>query len=52
VDNPVTQWYFEQTESSYSEKQWVAFTKGLKDFERIRRCKVDCLARPISWVDE
>jgi acetylglutamate kinase len=52
VDNPVTQWYFEQTESSYSEKQWVAFTKGLKDFERIRRCKVDCLARPISWVGE
>jgi acetylglutamate synthase len=51
VDNPVTQWYFEQTESSYTEKQWVAFTRGLKDFERIRRCKVDCLARPISWVD-
>jgi acetylglutamate kinase len=52
VDNPVTQWYFEQTESSYTEKQWVAFTKGLKDFERIRRCKVDSLARPLSWVDE
>jgi len=52
VDNPVTQWYFEQTESSYTEKQWVAFTKGLKDFERIRRCKVDCLARPVSWLDE
>jgi acetylglutamate kinase len=52
VDNPVTPWYFEQTESSYTEKQWVAFTKGLKDFERIRRCKVDSLARPISWLDE
>jgi acetylglutamate kinase len=52
VDNPVTQWYFEQTESSYSEKQWVAFTRGLKDFEKIRRCKVDSLARPISWLDE
>ena len=52
VDNPVTQWYFEQTESSYTEKQWVAFTKGLKDFERIRRCKVDCLARPMSWLDD
>jgi acetylglutamate kinase len=52
VDNPVTQWYFEQTESSYTEKQWVAFTRGLKDFEKIRRCKVDSLARPISWLDE
>jgi acetylglutamate kinase len=52
VDNPVTQWYFEQAESSYTEKQWVAFTKGLKDFEKIRRCKVDSLARPASWLDE
>jgi acetylglutamate kinase len=52
VDNPVTQWYFEQTESSFTEKQWVAFTRGLKDFEKIRRCKVDSLARPISWVDD
>jgi len=52
VDNPITQWYFEQTESSYTEKQWVAFTKGLKDFEKIRRCKVDSLSRPLSWVDD
>jgi acetylglutamate kinase len=52
VDNPVTQWYFEQMESSFTEKQWVAFTRGLKDFERIRRCKVDSLSRPISWVEE
>ena len=52
ADNPVTQWYFEQTESSYTEKQWVAFTRGLRDFERIRRCKVDCLARPVSWLEE
>jgi len=49
TDNPVTQWYFEQAETSYTEKYWVAFTRGLHDFEKIRRCKVDCLARPLSW---
>lgn len=51
TDNPVTQWYFEQADSSYTEKSWVAFARGIKDYEKIRRCKVDCLARPISWVD-
>jgi acetylglutamate kinase len=51
VDNPVTAWYFEQSDSSYTEKQWVAFTRGLKDFERIRRCKVESLAHPVSWVE-
>jgi len=49
---PVTQWYFEQADASYTEKQWVAFSRGLRDFEKIRRCKVDALARPQSWLEE
>ncbi|MGD2129042.1 MAG: acetylglutamate kinase [Lysobacterales bacterium] len=52
TDNPVTQWYFEQAGSSYSEKNWIAFTRGIHDFEKIRRCKVDSLARPVSWKEE
>jgi acetylglutamate kinase len=52
TDNPVNQWYFEQAETSYTEKVWVALTKGLHDFEKIRRCKVDSLARPLSWVEQ
>ena len=52
TDNPVNQWYFEQAETSYTEKHWVAFTRGLHDFEKIRRCKVDSLARPISWLEQ
>jgi acetylglutamate kinase len=51
AQNPVTQWYFEQADSSYTERQWVAFSKGIRDFEIIRRCKVDCLARPESWLE-
>ncbi len=52
AQNPITRWYFEQADSSYTEGSWVAFSKGLGDFEKIRRCKVDCLARPESWVEE
>jgi len=51
AQNPVTQWYFEQADSSYAEKQWVAFSRGLRDFEKIRRCKVDALARAESWLE-
>jgi acetylglutamate kinase len=51
ADNPVTQWYFEQAETSYTEKQWVAFSRGIHDFEKIRRCKVDSLSRAISWLE-
>jgi acetylglutamate kinase len=50
--NPVTRWYFEQADSSFTEGAWVAFGKGLRDFDRIRRCKTDCLARPESWQEK
>jgi acetylglutamate kinase len=52
AQNPVTRWYFDQADSSFTEGQWVAFSKGLRDFEKIRRCKVDCLARPESWLEQ
>jgi len=52
AQNPVTRWYFEQADSSYTEGPWVAFSKGLRDFDTIRRCKMDCLSRPESWVEE
>lgn len=52
AQNPVTRWYFEQADSSFTEGQWVAFSKGLRDFETIRQCMVDCLARPESWTEE
>ena len=51
ADNPVTQWYYEQAESSYSQGSWVAFTRGIHDFEEIRRCKKDCINRPESWLE-
>ena len=47
--NPVTSWYFEQAETSFTEDGWVAFSIGIEDFEQVRRCKVDCLSREESW---
>lgn len=50
VDNPVTQWYYEQADASYTHNRWVAFTRGIHDFDQIRRCKEDCLGREESWL--
>ncbi len=52
IDNPVTQWYYEQADASYTQDRWVAFTKGIKNFDQIRRCKEDCLARSESWQEQ
>ena len=50
--NPVTSWYFEQAQTSFTEGYWVAFSIGITDFDRIRRCKEDCLSRAESWEPE
>jgi acetylglutamate kinase len=52
ADNPVTSWYHDQADTSFAEDQWVAFSVGIKDFDQLRRCKEDCLARAESWVTE
>jgi acetylglutamate kinase len=50
TQNPITPWYFDQADSSFTEDHWVAFTVGINDFEQLSRCKQDCLAREESWV--
>jgi acetylglutamate kinase len=52
IGNPVTAWYFDQAEASFTEDKWVAFSVGIHDFDQLRRCKEDCLARAESWVTE
>jgi acetylglutamate kinase len=52
TDNPITPWYFDQADASFTEDKWVAFSVGIGDFEQLRRCKEDCLARTESWADE
>ncbi|MFC1689311.1 acetylglutamate kinase [Pseudomonadota bacterium] len=51
ADNPVTAWYFDQADASFTEEKWVAFSAGIDDFDQLRRCKDDCLSRPESWVE-
>jgi len=52
TDNPVTPWYFDQADASFTEDKWVAFSVGIHDFKQLRRCKEDCLAREESWVEK
>jgi acetylglutamate kinase len=50
--NPITTWYFDQADASFTEDIWVAFSVGIDDFDQLRRCKADCLARGESWQEE
>jgi acetylglutamate kinase len=51
VDNPVTQWYYEQADASFRRDRWVAFSRGIDDFEQLQRCVEDSFARAQSWQD-
>ena len=50
--NPITPWYFDQADASFTEDIWVAFSVGIQDFDQLRRCKEDSLARGESWQEE
>jgi acetylglutamate kinase len=50
--NPITPWYFDQADASFTEDQWVAFSVGIHDFRQLQRCKEDCLARTESWLEK
>jgi acetylglutamate kinase len=51
ADNPITPWYFDQADASFTRERWVAFSIGIEDFDQLRRCKEDCLSRRESWVE-
>lgn len=50
TDNPVTAWYFDQADVTFTEDKWVAFSYGVSDFEQLKRCKEDSLSRAESWL--
>jgi len=52
ADNPITRWYFDQADASFTRGKWVAFSVGIHDFDQLRRCKDDCLSRPESWLEK
>ena len=51
TQNPVTPWYFDQADASFTADHWVAFSVGIEDFDQLRRCRDDCLSRGESWVE-
>jgi len=50
--NPVTPWYFQQSDSSNSSGQWVVFTIGVEEAARRELCVQDALARDSGWITE
>ncbi|MBT8040358.1 MAG: acetylglutamate kinase [Gammaproteobacteria bacterium] len=50
--NPITPWYFDQADACFTSDHWVAFSVGIDDFDRLRRCRKDSLARPESWLEQ
>ena len=52
TDNPVTPWYFEQADASFTEGHWIAFSVGIRDFAQLERCRNDSLSRPESWLEK
>jgi acetylglutamate kinase len=52
TDNPVTPWYFDQADASFTKDKWVAFSVGIDDFDQLRRCRDDCLSRKESWQEQ
>ena len=51
TQNPVTPWYFDQADASFTADHWVAFSVGIGDFDQLRRCRDDSLSRGESWVE-
>jgi acetylglutamate kinase len=50
--NPVTPWYFQQSDSSNRSGQWVVFTIGVREAAQRDRCVENSLARDSGWVAE
>jgi acetylglutamate kinase len=50
--NPVASWYFQQSDSSYRQGEWVVFTIGIPDVAQRGRVIDDALARDSGWVEE
>ncbi len=51
IGNPITQWYYEQANVSFTQGGWVAFSKGLQDPDQIWRCREDSFGRSESWLE-
>ena len=51
TSNPVTPWYFDQADASYTQDRWVAFSRGIRDYEQLARCTRDSLGREESWAE-
>lgn len=52
TSNPVLSWYFQQSDSSHRQDEWVVFTIGIEDALQRSEIISDALDRDSGWVKE
>ena len=52
TSNQVTGWYFQQSDSSDTQDEWVVFTIGIGDALQRERVVRDAMERDSGWVGE
>jgi acetylglutamate kinase len=50
--NPITNWYFQQADTSFRSGPWVVFTIGIEDPRQRERVIRDALVRDSGWSEE
>jgi acetylglutamate kinase len=52
TSNPVASWYFQQSDSSYRQDEWIVYTIGIREAAQRGRVIDDALARDSGWLEE
>lgn len=52
TSNPVLNWYFQQSDTSHRQDEWVVFTIGIRDALQRQQVIADALDRDSGWVKE
>ncbi|MBI2568763.1 MAG: acetylglutamate kinase [Candidatus Schekmanbacteria bacterium] len=47
-DNPVSEWYFQQSQGSWREGPWTIFWYGLESFDEVKECIESAIAFPAT----
>ncbi len=51
VGNPIASWYFQQAQTTYRHGEWIIYSIGIDDFERLGAVVADARERESGWAD-
>ncbi|RAL22887.1 acetylglutamate kinase [Lujinxingia litoralis] len=50
-ENPINNWYFQESDGTYSAGRWTVFWYGMESFEEMKRCVEIALAMPATFYE-